>query len=498
VIDIGFLLDESNSITSADKLRMKTFIAKLVIRLGYGFNRTHLAYMPYSTLPYKFGDQHQFFNFEIPLSMQTLDAQDREDYIVGHIRDEDDYGFLQEDADYMKLFPPGPYQKGQSYMDRALTAANKVLFTKERGMRENVKQVLVVISDGQNTNMESLMKASQEINKRADVQITVMAVAVGEISQKNLENLQIAASDDSYIFKASNFNTVLSVLENVTRLACAKDEAKWGGWMAWRECSVTCGDGTKSRNRVCKGGQPGEGLCIGKEVEQMPCNLGPCPATDPTIKQTPAPGTAYHCYHVIDIVFVVDNSASITAQWQNVKNFLKGLVSRFTLGPENSYVGIISYSDEAREYIPLGSEVSQDDLDLSLNIQNMVQVGGGTRIDKALRFTYDAISRGKTGEGHNRPNVPDVVVLFTDGVSDPGSEDMKEASKPLRDYGAHILGVGFGENANEQELKRIATVEKGVFIMEDYDKIATYIDHLAKGICDTSEVATVEKARKLS
>ena len=53
---------------------------------------------------------------------------------------------------------------------------------------------------------------------------------------------------------------------------------KIGSWSEWDICSVTCGKGTKSRNRQilvapANGGQPCQAT-----TESSPCNTGYCPS----------------------------------------------------------------------------------------------------------------------------------------------------------------------------------------------------------------------------
>ncbi|XP_013396343.1 A disintegrin and metalloproteinase with thrombospondin motifs adt-1-like [Lingula anatina] len=48
----------------------------------------------------------------------------------------------------------------------------------------------------------------------------------------------------------------------------------WGQWGEWTECSATCGGGSKSRTRTCVGGDCDEGVAS----ESEPCNTENCPA----------------------------------------------------------------------------------------------------------------------------------------------------------------------------------------------------------------------------
>ncbi|XP_064613600.1 uncharacterized protein LOC135477432 [Liolophura sinensis] len=47
--------------------------------------------------------------------------------------------------------------------------------------------------------------------------------------------------------------------------------AGWSSWTPWSECSVNCGEGVRTRQRVCQG-EP----CKGKNVEEEPCTEAPC------------------------------------------------------------------------------------------------------------------------------------------------------------------------------------------------------------------------------
>ena len=53
----------------------------------------------------------------------------------------------------------------------------------------------------------------------------------------------------------------------------------WGSWDAWDACSVTCGNGTRTRERRCNNPTPsiGETTCTGSAVEQDNCYLLDCP-----------------------------------------------------------------------------------------------------------------------------------------------------------------------------------------------------------------------------
>lgn len=51
----------------------------------------------------------------------------------------------------------------------------------------------------------------------------------------------------------------------------------WNVWSNWTTCSLTCGNGTQSRNRTCIGPYYGGLNCSGAENDFRDCNTFHCP-----------------------------------------------------------------------------------------------------------------------------------------------------------------------------------------------------------------------------
>jgi len=64
-----------------------------------------------------------------------------------------------------------------------------------------------------------------------------------------------------------------------TEFCNIRDCPVWGLWSQWKPCSKTCGTGQKSRTRLCIGGEPGEGQCVGSSSSSQACNAQACPTT---------------------------------------------------------------------------------------------------------------------------------------------------------------------------------------------------------------------------
>lgn len=54
-------------------------------------------------------------------------------------------------------------------------------------------------------------------------------------------------------------------------------DGKWGDWTNWTECSVTCGDGKKTRSRDCSPPTHGGKDCEGEPTETEDCKNDDCP-----------------------------------------------------------------------------------------------------------------------------------------------------------------------------------------------------------------------------
>ena len=56
-------------------------------------------------------------------------------------------------------------------------------------------------------------------------------------------------------------------------------DGHWGAWSLWSDCSKTCNNGTRSRNRTCSNPPPQHHgkKCPGNSSEDSHCGFGPCP-----------------------------------------------------------------------------------------------------------------------------------------------------------------------------------------------------------------------------
>lgn len=114
-----------------------------------------------------------------------------------------------------------------------------------------------------------------------------------------------------------------------------------------------------------------------------------------------------------DIVFVVDESGSIgISDYEMMKSFLSHLVSRLAVNHGKTRVGFVSYNTHINHFFDLNAYSSVQSLHTA--IDKLKAPRGDTNTHLALRYAREILFTSAAGD---RSNVPNVVVVLTDGVS---------------------------------------------------------------------------------
>lgn len=61
---------------------------------------------------------------------------------------------------------------------------------------------------------------------------------------------------------------------------------------------------------------------------------------------------------------------------------------------------------------------------------------------------------------------------------------MEPAAASLKNEGVYIIAVGLGKDTSFDELSKIANSRESVYVLKDYTQIGSYVDTLARGICE--------------
>ena len=114
-----------------------------------------------------------------------------------------------------------------------------------------------------------------------------------------------------------------------------------------------------------------------------------------------------------DIVFVLDDSGSIgTTDFDLMKSFLSQLVSRLDIDSGNTRVGLVTFDDNVGQVFNLSAHSTVASVQSA--ISSLSYSGGGTNTAAALAYVRTTMLTSAAGD---RFNVPNVVVVLTDGRS---------------------------------------------------------------------------------
>ena len=132
----------------------------------------------------------------------------------------------------------------------------------------------------------------------------------------------------------------------------------------------------------------------------------------------------------VDVVIVLDMSSNIgTTNFNLIKSFVSEFVGYLDVESGNTRVGLVTYSSNVGTsfYLSAYSSVAS----VQSAIMSLGYFGGSTNTAGALTFVRNTMLTAATGD---RSEVPNVVVLLTDGQSDDST---------ATEVGDHFIGNCF-------------------------------------------------------
>ncbi|XP_041356051.1 uncharacterized protein LOC121373452 [Gigantopelta aegis] len=168
-----------------------------------------------------------------------------------------------------------PYPAGGTWTWLGIKAGAQMIYQLNR--EASSTKLMIVITDGESANTAS---TAEEARLAKSNGIVIYAVGVG---QSTVTELMAIASSPDKVIRVANFDDLANQLLNIS-VNCPID-GQWGPWgtRVERDCSVTCGSGSRpwTRRRVCDNPRPeNDGNdCVGSAVEtgSNPCTEVACP-----------------------------------------------------------------------------------------------------------------------------------------------------------------------------------------------------------------------------
>uniref|UniRef100_A0A0B7ART5 Collagen alpha-3(VI) chain n=2 Tax=Arion vulgaris TaxID=1028688 RepID=A0A0B7ART5_9EUPU len=220
-------------------------------------------------------------------------------------------------------------------------------------------------------------------------------------------------------------------------------------------------------------------------VENSCRNGGTCENGDKTFVCRCPPGYAGNdcsrsCDDRADIVFLIDSSGSVGFDnFRRIKEYVQHVIDSFNIGSEATRVGVATFSQSSRAEIYLNAYDNKRKLQAA--VSGITYEYGNTNTASGIKLVRSSLFSEAKG---NRPDVPDYLVIITDGLSNINHEATLPEAEYARRQGIHIFAVGVGI-ADPWELNGIASkpIDSNVFQITNWDGLWDISEGLIDRTC---------------
>jgi len=214
------------------------------------------------------------------------------------------------------------------------------------------------------------------------------------------------------------------------------------------------------------------------------------PAETPTTEELT---TGPPCIKALDLGIIIDKSKSVGKH--NLKKLKQSLVSflhLFDVSAEGTHVGMISFNDNAELLFDFKDDRYHTEDQLKERIKEIpLKLELKTRTDLALTLAKEKLF---SVEGGDRPDVPNALIIFTDGKSTgkpkhKGFVPIPKTVESLTEVKkVEMLPVGIGKGIRERELEKLAGDKGHYFHIANFKELCSILESLKDAACDYSHI----------
>ncbi|KAM7421857.1 hypothetical protein PAMA_010084 [Pampus argenteus] len=167
----------------------------------------------------------------------------------------------------------------------------------------------------------------------------------------------------------------------------------------------------------------------------------------------------------VDLVFLIDSSRSVRPhEFETMRKFMIDILDTLDIGLNATRVGVVQYSSQVRSEFSLKTHSKLDSMVKGIN--QIIPLAQGTMTGLAIKYVMNAAFTAEEGD---RPQVPNVAVIVTDGRP---QDRVAEVAAEAREKGIEIYAVGVAR-ADMTSLRAMASppFEDHVFLVESFDLI---------------------------
>ncbi|XP_022786692.1 collagen alpha-5(VI) chain-like [Stylophora pistillata] len=197
------------------------------------------------------------------------------------------------------------------------------------------------------------------------------------------------------------------------------------------------------------------------------------------------------CEKPLDLAILVDISQSMDdEQLHKMGEIINHLVENIGVSEKDSHVGVVTFGGNATVLNDFANSRYYKVSNLKRLVTGALEKtskNDGTRTDLAQHLAARHLF---TQDGGDRPDIRNVVLLFTDGrffINTTWDKreniTLKNTSRELEEKKAKIFVVGVGTGLKEKDFKEAAGQRGDVIIRKNFEELEETLDNLIENIC---------------
>ena len=183
-------------------------------------------------------------------------------------------------------------------------------------------------------------------------------------------------------------------------------------------------------------------------------------------------------------MFLLDASGSVgSSNFQKQKEFVAQFAQSFDIGngPNDVQIGAVTWSSAVYDQFSMNRFSTKTALVNAIN--GISYNSGATATHLALDYVMNNSFKPSAGD---RGNVPNILIVMTDGKSNSPSQTLAAAQRLHQIAGLTVFAIGIGSGADKSELGQIASDSRKVFTVNDFNALQTIQTELKKQTCSAS------------
>ena len=205
----------------------------------------------------------------------------------------------------------------------------------------------------------------------------------------------------------------------------------------------------------------------------------------------------------MDIVFIIDGSGSIRDanpadgsfdNWELLLTFVADGADQLAVSASGTNVAAVLFSDKGQMLFPLSQYT--DPKELRNAILDTPYPGSNTNTSGGL---YIAMTQVFTAENGDRPEFPNLALVFTDGKSTYDHEKTIPYAEEMKKSGVEIITVGITSSIDEVELKAISSppqeLNNNYFTTPSFQELGSVMRGIMLSSCVVAPTPTIPESK---